>query len=190
MESESRGVDSYAKLFAVETVGGVAFLWKWNRNVCTVQSLILILESWLQIQWNCAGNGFTIFFLIDSPLLDDGESYSLRAATLFRLFSLCGVLAENVLQFVHVAGGGLELAQNLGHGRCLRRLELLNLKENGRFIFGTTKKRGNSDFHLYTSFTSDLYSSLMAWNDFRVWETFGASLDSRSSCDDSEVDLF
>ena len=52
-----------------------------------------------------------------------------RVEYLFRFLSLCGVLAEDVLQFVHVSGCGLELAKNLSHGRCLRRLELLNLKK-------------------------------------------------------------
>ena len=54
---------------------------------------------------------------------------------LFRFLSFGGVLAEDILQFVHIAGGGLKLAQNLSHGHCLRRLELLNLKNNPRFGF-------------------------------------------------------
>ena len=52
---------------------------------------------------------------------------------LFRFLSFGGVLAEDILQFVHIAGGGLKLAQNLSHGHCLRRLELLNLINNRRF---------------------------------------------------------
>ena len=45
----------------------------------------------------------------------------------FRFLRLGGVFAEDVLQFVHVAGSGLERAENFGHGGHLRRLQILNL---------------------------------------------------------------